>query len=68
MDLAELLALPDVEEICVLRSSVGFLALHGGSQDRGTHEIASQAAAVRCFVLRHRPAPEPTGPPHLAAT
>ena len=45
MDLAELLALPDVEEICVLRSRVGFLALHGGSQDRGTHEIASQAAA-----------------------
>lgn len=44
MDLAELLALPGVEEICVLRSSVGFLALHGGSQDRGTHEIASRAA------------------------
>ncbi|HEY6471709.1 MAG TPA: poly-gamma-glutamate hydrolase family protein [Acidimicrobiales bacterium] len=44
MDLAELLALPGVEEICVLRSTVGFLALHGGSQDRGTHEIASQAA------------------------
>lgn len=44
MDLAQLLALPGVEEICVLRSTVGFLALHGGSQDRGTHEIASQAA------------------------
>jgi phage replication-related protein YjqB (UPF0714/DUF867 family) len=44
MDLAELLALPGVEEVCALRSSVGFLALHGGSQDRGTHEIASQAA------------------------
>jgi phage replication-related protein YjqB (UPF0714/DUF867 family) len=44
MDLAELLALPGVEEICVLRSTVGFLALHGGAQDRGTHEIASQAA------------------------
>jgi phage replication-related protein YjqB (UPF0714/DUF867 family) len=44
MDLAELLALPGVREECVLRSAVGFLALHGGSQDRGTHEIASRAA------------------------
>jgi len=44
MDLAELLALPGVREECVLRSPVGFMALHGGSQDRGTHEIASQAA------------------------
>ena len=44
MDLAELLSLPEIEEICVLRSSVGLMALHGGSQDRGTHEIACQAA------------------------
>ena len=44
MDLSELLALPGVEEVCELRSAVGFLALHGGSQDRGTHEIASKAA------------------------
>jgi len=44
MDLAELLALPGVKEECVLRSPVGFMALHGGSQDRGTHEIASRAA------------------------
>ena len=44
MDLAELLALPGVEEVCELRSAVGFMALHGGSQDRGTHEIASRAA------------------------
>src|SRR6516165_4232928 len=44
MDLAELLSLPGVEEECVLRSPVGFMALHGGSQDRGTHEIASRAA------------------------
>ena len=44
MDLADLLALPGVEEVCELRSAVGFLALHGGSQDRGTHEIASRAA------------------------
>jgi phage replication-related protein YjqB (UPF0714/DUF867 family) len=45
MDLTELLALPGVEEVCVLRSAIGFMALHGGSQDRGTHEIASSAAA-----------------------
>lgn len=45
MDLAGLLALPGVEEVCELRSAVGFMALHGGSQDRGTHEIASRAAA-----------------------
>ena len=44
MDLAELLSLPGVQEVCLLRSTVGFMALHGGSQDRGTHEIASGAA------------------------
>jgi phage replication-related protein YjqB (UPF0714/DUF867 family) len=44
VDLAELLTLPGVKEECVLRSAVGLMALHGGSQDRGTHEIASRAA------------------------
>lgn len=44
MDLVELLSWPGVREICTLRSAVGFMALHGGSQDRGTHEIASRAA------------------------
>ncbi len=44
MDLAELLMLPGVQEVCQLRSRVGFLALHGGSQDRGTDEIARRAA------------------------
>jgi len=44
MDLAELLALPGVREECVLRSSVGFMALHGGSQDRGTDQLARAAA------------------------
>ncbi|MGH9097234.1 MAG: poly-gamma-glutamate hydrolase family protein [Acidimicrobiales bacterium] len=44
MDLAELLTLPGVNEECVLRSGVGFMALHGGSQDRGTDQIASRAA------------------------
>jgi phage replication-related protein YjqB (UPF0714/DUF867 family) len=44
MDLADVLSLPGVLEISSLRSAVGFMALHGGSQDRGTHEIASRAA------------------------
>lgn len=44
MDLVELLALPGMAEECVLRSSVGFMALHGGSQDRGTEQIAKRAA------------------------
>lgn len=44
MDLAELLTLPGVTEECTLRSRVGFMALHGGSQDRGTDQIARRAA------------------------
>ncbi|HVA08423.1 MAG TPA: poly-gamma-glutamate hydrolase family protein [Acidimicrobiales bacterium] len=44
MDLAELLTMPGVREECILRSSVGFMALHGGSQDRGTEQIARRAA------------------------
>jgi phage replication-related protein YjqB (UPF0714/DUF867 family) len=44
MDLAELLTLPGIEEECILRSKVGFMALHGGSQDRGTDQIARRAA------------------------
>jgi phage replication-related protein YjqB (UPF0714/DUF867 family) len=44
MDLRDLLAEPGVDEQCVLRSKVGFLALHGGSQDRGTDLIARRAA------------------------
>jgi phage replication-related protein YjqB (UPF0714/DUF867 family) len=44
MDLAELLTLPGVHEECVLRSTVGFMALHAGSQDRGTDQIANRAA------------------------
>jgi phage replication-related protein YjqB (UPF0714/DUF867 family) len=44
MDLAELLRMPGVREECILRSSVGFMALHGGSQDRGTEQIARRAA------------------------
>jgi len=44
MNLAELLEHPGTEEELELRSSVGFMALHGGSQDRGTDRIARRAA------------------------
>ena len=44
MDLSELLTLPGVKETCVLRSAIGIMALHGGSQDRGTDQIASRVA------------------------
>jgi phage replication-related protein YjqB (UPF0714/DUF867 family) len=46
VDLRELLAIPGVHEECTLRSTVGFMALHGGSQDRGTDAIARRAAAA----------------------
>jgi phage replication-related protein YjqB (UPF0714/DUF867 family) len=39
-----LLREPGVDEVLELRSPVGFLALHGGAQDRVTDEIASAAA------------------------
>ena len=44
VDLAELLSMPGIREECILRSTVGFMALHGGSQDRGTEQIARRAA------------------------
>ncbi len=44
MDLAELLSLPGTDEELALRSPVGFMALHGGSQDRGTDRLARAAA------------------------
>jgi len=42
--LAKLLAEPGVREVLELRAPVGFLALHGGNQDRVTDEIALAAA------------------------
>ena len=42
--LAELLAHDGVEEHLELRSTVGFLALHGGSLERETDDIAAEAA------------------------
>ncbi len=43
--LADLLQHDGVVETCELRSAVGFLALHGGSLERGTAEVARRAAA-----------------------
>src|ERR1700733_10855538 len=58
MDLAELLRMPGVREECILRAKVGFLALHGGSQDRGTDQIARQAAeqaGASYYAIVHPP-------------
>lgn len=43
--LGTLLAEPGVDELLSLAGPVGFLALHGGGQDRVTDEIAAAAAA-----------------------
>jgi phage replication-related protein YjqB (UPF0714/DUF867 family) len=40
----ELLRYPGVVEECELRSPFGFLAIHGGSLERGTAEVATEAA------------------------
>ena len=42
--LAELLASPGVREECVLRSTFGFMAFHGGSLEEMTDVIAADAA------------------------
>lgn len=44
MRFAKLLAAPGVEEHVVLRSSFGFMAFHGGNLERGTDDIATEAA------------------------
>jgi phage replication-related protein YjqB (UPF0714/DUF867 family) len=44
MELSELLTRPDVTEECVLRSTFGFMAFHGGSLEEMTDVIASRAA------------------------
>jgi phage replication-related protein YjqB (UPF0714/DUF867 family) len=41
---AELLATTGVEEICALRSSIGFMAYHGGSLEEQTDVVALRAA------------------------
>ena len=42
--LADLLGHPGVEEVCELRSRFGFVAIHGGSLERGTDLVAAAAA------------------------
>lgn len=42
--LADLLAHDGVRETCELRGRIGFMALHGGSLERGTAEVARRAA------------------------
>ena len=44
MRFANLLATPGVEERVILRSSFGFMAFHGGNLERGTDDIAAEAA------------------------
>ena len=41
---AELLAMAGVREVCELRSTLGFMAYHGGSLEEQTDVIASLAA------------------------
>jgi phage replication-related protein YjqB (UPF0714/DUF867 family) len=41
---AELLAMTGVQEVCELRSRIGFMAYHGGSLEEQTDVIAAQAA------------------------
>jgi phage replication-related protein YjqB (UPF0714/DUF867 family) len=75
---AELLAHPDVVEELELRSTVGFLALHGGLEP-GTAELArdgAQRAGASCYTVRqprdlrvHVPSvqADPDDSPRLAA-
>lgn len=60
--LSELLADPAVTEVCRLRSTFGFLAIHGGGLEQMTDVIAERAAdaaGASVYLLRH-----PTGYPH----
>jgi len=76
---ADLLAHDGVREVMTLRSSFGFMAFHGGSLEKGTDDIAEQAAAAAGASLYaviqppdlrwHIPSAEvdPTASPALAA-
>lgn len=77
--IAELLAHDGVVETCDLRASYGFMAIHGGSLERGTAEVARAAAArsgaslyaveqpddLQWHIPSHRH--DPAEAPHLAA-
>jgi len=54
--LSELLAEPGVTETSVLRSTFGFMAIHGGGLEKMTDVIAEQAAVASgasLYVVRH---------------
>lgn len=66
MDLAALLALPGVSEVCTLRSRFGFMAYHGGRLEEVTDVIASMAATLAdasYYGILH-----PDDAPHLPST
>jgi phage replication-related protein YjqB (UPF0714/DUF867 family) len=65
--LSELLDRPDVTESSTLRSTFGFLAIHGGGLEKMTDVIAERAAAAAdasVYVVRH----PPSYPNHLPSS
>jgi len=56
--LADLLAHPDVEEVCQLRGTFGFMAFHGGGLEEATDIIAQHAAEATgsSYYGIHQPA------------
>lgn len=59
--LGALLERNDVDEVCELRSSFGFMAYHGGTLERATDVVAAEAAARSGAsyygVVQHHPDP-----------
>lgn len=56
--LSELLARPDVTESSTLRSTFGFLAIHGGGLEKMTDVVAERAATeggASAYLVRHPP-------------
>ena len=55
----ELLAHPDVDEVCELRARFGIMAFHGGNLERATdviaREVADRAGASLYAVIQHAP-------------
>lgn len=54
----ELLAHPGVQEVTELRSRFGFMAFHGGNLERGTDDIAREAArrsGASCYAVIQPP-------------
>jgi phage replication-related protein YjqB (UPF0714/DUF867 family) len=53
-----LLAQPGVDEVCVLRSRFGFMAIHGGNLERVTDVVAIEAAdrsGASCYAVIQQP-------------